>query len=219
MNMYRYSNKKYNDLLFKMGIIRIGTLHDFRRSEHKRGIADPTEGTKSISHQHDLFIESTENLTNEQKDALQGYEELNAIKLENCKNITLSNIHATKKLTSDDYFILCTASKNNVINEFEGYDSCYKITSPIDFYKELTIALNRIRPVRFLGYSEVVYKDRNEKWEKNGNKLHPAQIKETEFSGQAEIRAIWEPLDRSKPIEPIVLGSYKLGRHIKHLPL
>ncbi len=44
--MYRYTNSCYNKLLLNMGCIRVGTLHDFRKSEHKKGIADPQEGKK-----------------------------------------------------------------------------------------------------------------------------------------------------------------------------
>lgn len=42
--MYRYSRKCYNDLLLNLGGIRVGTLHDFRRSELGAGISDPEEG-------------------------------------------------------------------------------------------------------------------------------------------------------------------------------
>lgn len=48
--MYRYSLQKFNSSLLNMGEIRIGTLHDFRRTEHTQGIADPKEGKKKISH-------------------------------------------------------------------------------------------------------------------------------------------------------------------------
>jgi len=218
--MYRYSNKKYNELLFKMGILRIGTLYDFRNSEHKKGIADPKEGTKSIIHNKDLQIDSMDNLSEDQKSILKGYEELGAIKIAgNVKNFVLKNVEAKQDINSPNFFILCTAKLFNIIDEFEGYDSCYKITHPNEFYNEITIALNKIRPVKFLGCFDVVYKDRVEEWIKNGNTLSPVLIKELEFKGQAEIRAIWEPLDKSKPIEPVLLGSYTLGKYMEHQPL
>ncbi|WP_151946922.1 hypothetical protein [Aliarcobacter butzleri] len=214
--MYKYSNKKYNELLFKMGIIRIGTLYDFRSSEHKEGISDPSEGIKTIIHNKNLKIDSMMNLSKEQESILKGYEELGAFKIgKNCKNITIINNQVKKQINSDDLFIYCTASKFNIITEFEKYDSCYKITHPNEFYNEVTIALNKIKPVRFLGFYEVTYKNRTEEWIENGNKLHPALIKGLEYSNQAEIRAIWEPLDKSKGIEPIKLASYKLGKYMQ----
>lgn len=217
--MYRYSNKKYNELLFKMGIIKIGTLYDFRSSEHKEGISDSNEGIKTIIHNKDLKIDSMNELSKEQKSILKGYEELGAIKISKYKNLTMVNNQVKKQINSDDLFIYCTASKFNIITEFKGYDSCYKITHPNEFYNEVTIALNRIRPVKFLGFYKVTYKNRTEEWIENGNKVHPALIKGLEYYNQAEIRAIWEPLDKSKGIEPIILASYKLGKYMQIQPL
>jgi len=48
--MYRYSNSKFSNILTVLGGIRVGTLHDFRNSEHKKGIADPLEGKKTVVH-------------------------------------------------------------------------------------------------------------------------------------------------------------------------
>ncbi len=216
MKIYRHNSKKYNDLLFNIGILRIGTLYDFRKSEHKKGISDPKEGTKTVTHKGSVHIDSTDNIDDYQKNILKGFEELNAIKIEgNCKNITINNCNALKQVDSANYFILCTASKSNLEGEFEGYNSCYEILERDSFFTEITYRLNKILPVRFLGYFSVIYRDREEKWEENGNKLHPSLIKELEYKGQYEIRAIWEPLNKNIEIEPIILGSYKLGKYMK----
>jgi len=218
MKMYRHNSKKYNDLLFNLGILRVGTLYDFRKSEHKKGISDSKEGIKTIIHSGSIHIDSTENLDDSQKNMLKGFEELNAIRIEgNCKNITINNCHASKQVNSDNYFILCIALKSDLEGEFEGYDSCYEISEQDFFFNEITYRLNKIIPVKFLGCFQVIYRDREEKWQENGNKLHPALIKELEYKGQYEVRAIWEPLNKNIKIEPIILGSYKLGKYMKRV--
>jgi hypothetical protein len=48
--MYKFIKSEFASLMYLYGYIRIGTLHDFRRTEHAKGISDPKEGKKSISH-------------------------------------------------------------------------------------------------------------------------------------------------------------------------
>ena len=71
--MFRYAARKYNESLIAMGCIRVGTLHDFRQHEHKRGVSDPDEGKKTVSHyigeyhsdplKHARALESLANMT------------------------------------------------------------------------------------------------------------------------------------------------------------
>ncbi|MFZ1908535.1 MAG: hypothetical protein WAU52_05580, partial [Burkholderiales bacterium] len=60
MAAFKYAKRVHAKQLLTMGILRVGTLHDFRRMEHAKGIADPQEGKKRVSHLvKDLKLTST----------------------------------------------------------------------------------------------------------------------------------------------------------------
>ena len=46
--LYKYGRQCHTELLLQMGVVRVGTLYDFRKEEHKRGISDPTEGKNQV---------------------------------------------------------------------------------------------------------------------------------------------------------------------------
>ncbi len=56
MALYKFSAVKWCDGLAQVGVLRVGTLQDFRRIEHKRGVADPDEGKKSLYHGVDAEV-------------------------------------------------------------------------------------------------------------------------------------------------------------------
>ena len=161
--MYRYSPKKYNDSLFLMGNIRIGTLHDFRNTEHNSGIADPKEGTKTVSHHIDhLHIKDSSDTSKNNKKDIDSLSAFNAINLgENCKNITIRNVSVSKRFDEPDVYILCVSKylSKKTMRQFEGSDSCVKITNENLFYTLITETLNSITPVIFHGVHEVFYQD------------------------------------------------------------
>jgi hypothetical protein len=220
--MYRYSPKKFNDNLFVMGGIRIGTLHDFRNTEHKAGIADPKEGTKTVSHYIDnLHIEDSSDTSRNNKKDVDALSTFNAISLgKNCKNITISNVSVSKTFNEPDVFILCVSKylSKETMNQFEGSDSCVKITNESSFYQLITETLNSITPVAFHGVHEVIYQDREEQWDGLSWGRHPAMIKEKKFSPQGELRAIWQPKS-SVEIKPIIIGNYRIGACVSHVAI
>jgi len=212
-SMYRYSQKRYSKLLLTLGCIRIGTLHDFRRLEHKRGIADPQEGKKEVFHHIDhLFVaDSNDPPLHESKD-MRALEQFRAVKMENSRDITFKNLTVARKFDHEDCFILCssrTLSKRTMA-QFEGADSCVQITDTSRFYQLLTNVLNSITPVIFRGAHDVIYQDRKEPWNGLDWGHHPALIKETKFREQEEIREIWQPRFGGA-IQPVVTGHYRLG--------
>lgn len=203
---FRYSPARYNYLLLKMGIIRVGTLHDFRRSEHRRGIADPQEGKKRVS-KHvdhlDVFGADDPNA--------KMLEHFRAIKLGSDARVTLTNVQLAQTFDHPDCFILCTSTKRSAstMAEFDGADSCVEITNLQFFYEQLTLALNIHVPIVFRGLFKVSYQLREEHWNGQNWGAHPALIKEPVFRNQHEIRAVWTPRFKEH-IEPLVVGNYRL---------
>lgn len=205
--MYRYSNIKFNSLMTTFGVVRVGTLHDFRNSEHKQGIADPQEGKKSVIHYID---KETISIGDKFSKSARAAEEFNIIS--GSGNVNFENVTFSKTINSPDFFILCSAHEcsENVMKEFEGANSCIEINNPNGFYSELTVLLNSITPVTFLGVHKVSYQVREEDWDGQSWGTHPALIKDLEFKKQTELRAIWAPR-YSQAIEPQIIGSIKLA--------
>ncbi|ENM5895605.1 hypothetical protein NTH50_003780 [Vibrio mimicus] len=206
--MYRYSNSQFSHLLTVFGGVRVGTLHDFRKSEHKKGIADPKEGKKRVEHRID---KETVVLGDPTSKSARASEVFNAVGGNGV--VSFENVVFSKEFDSRDFFILCSSYEKSisVMNEFEGADTCVQIQDPFKFYNELTVLLNSVTPVVFLGVHQVTYKDRIEQWNGTSWGADPTLIKEPEFVSQKEVRAIWAP-KFNQPIEPQILASIKLGQ-------
>ena len=136
MRLYKYVPRNFSNTLLKRGSIRIGTLFDFRKSEHKKGISDATEGTKLIN----LDIGETEHYDYLTKapDALKGFIKISG----ECRNLSLGDIHTTTKQSSQDLFILCLSSEASrlVMNSLGGTDECLELVYQEEFFQ----ALNRV---------------------------------------------------------------------------
>ena len=196
-----------------MGVIRVGTLHDFRRAEHNKGITDPQEGKKYVSHLIDqLQIADSEDPNIKDNIDFRALEAFGVAKIRNSKNITFQNITVSQSFDAQDCYILCTSKicSKETMRQFEGADSCVEIIDIDSFYSVLTYTLNSITPVIFRGIHEVLYQNREEHWNGQSWGRHPAVIKETKFIKQGELRAIWQPLSKH-PISPVILGNYRLG--------
>ncbi len=158
--MYRYSEKIYNDSLLNMGIIRIGTLHDFRNKEkHKIGVADEMEGAKTI---RSSFVESkTFNTSDKNSDDMLRYF---GIKSAAGTRHTFTNSKLERNHHHPNCFILCASSicSLETMREFKGNDSCVEIFDKYGFYKTLTETLYKITPVKFYGIHEIKYQSRIE---------------------------------------------------------
>ncbi len=206
--MYRYSVSQYNAQLLNLGIVRVGTLHDFRKSEHARGIGDPQEGKKRVKKD----IEHIE--VDGPNDPNAGMLEMfGAIRLGPGAGVTLRNVRLVKSFDHPNCFIFCTSKRRSAktMAEFDGADSCVEIFDIERFYSLLTYALNLITPVTFRGLFDVVYQDREEDWNGKDWGHHPARIKERHFLPQYELRAIWEP-KYGQVIEPTLVGHFRLGQ-------
>lgn len=220
--MYRYSPKMFNASLSFMGIIRIGTLHDFKKTEHKAGISDPKEGTKTVSHHIDhLQVEDSSDTSKNNKKDIDSLSAFNAISLgENSKNITISNVSLSKNFNEENVFILCMSKyqSKKTMYQFEGADSCIEITNESLFFQLITETINSITPVIFHGVHEVIYQNREEQWDGLTWGRNPAIIKERKFSPQGELRAIWKPRNNSE-IQPLIIGNYKIVTCVRHVAI
>ncbi|CAI8763129.1 Polygalacturonase [Pseudomonas brassicacearum] len=204
--VFRYSSKKYNDSLLALGNVRIGTLHDFRRTEHKLGIADVNEGKKKVWH-HIPYADT------QAGDGIHvsALKEFGIIDLRLGSNVIFDNCVAVQDFNHPDCFVHCTSFDYScgAMRQFEDADSCVEIPDAVAFYKRLTLTLHNIIPVRLLTLTRVKYMERHEDWNGKNWGIHPALIKEPNFAPQVEVRAIWIPLF-SGAISPVIMNDIGL---------
>ncbi|MBI4936954.1 MAG: hypothetical protein HY846_01800 [Nitrosomonadales bacterium] len=206
--MYRYSKSEFSSLLLTMGILRVGTLHDFRNEEHKVGIADSEEGKKTVHH----LVESLSGDFHTDASMLSQW----GINIAPGANVNISNVAFQRNMEAPNRFVLCFSARlsRQTMQQFEGADSCIEIVNKVGFFSTLTKTINAHTPVTFLGVHEVQYRPRVELWNGADFGVDPSLIKENRYSSQYELRALWEPrFDQS--IHPMILGDYQLGRFCK----
>lgn len=216
MNFYKYAEQQYTDSLMSMGNLRVGTLHDFRRSEHKRGIGDGGEGKKVVNHRmvgvNEHNIKAEHALANEL---------FKAVRIEEgATNVNIGQLIVEQHFDHPDCYILCLSHERSkaVMNSLEGTDSCLELVGFEPFLHKLTEVLNELVPVKFLGVDCVTYQSREEKWNGRDFGAHPAFVKEFEYKAQAEVRAIWEP-KFNHPISPIIVNHIALSQYFKPIQI
>ncbi|WP_311880982.1 MULTISPECIES: hypothetical protein [unclassified Pseudomonas] len=188
--VFKYSETIHSQNLLSRGNIRVGTLHDFRKAEHKKGIADANEGKKQVS--FNIPSANTDTLSEKQK---KSFEQFGGFVMGKGVRANLTNFNQIKSFNHQDCFIHCTSERYsaNTLAQFDKADSCVEISDLEAFYEVLTRALNAITPVELMCVSRVHYKGRAEEWNGEDWGTHPALIKEPEFQEQYEVRAIWRP--------------------------
>ncbi|MGZ8227366.1 MAG: hypothetical protein ACXWT3_12130, partial [Methylococcaceae bacterium] len=217
LKMYRYSIRKHNKATVNRGEIRIGTLYDFRNTEHGKGIKDPLEGKKTVS----ITIENTDSksvddMVRDNKPLLDKF----GCSLSMGGTGSIGSVKSSKLINSPDCFILCTSKYKSLqtMEQFECANSCLEIVNIHLFYDCLTTALIDKTGVKleFKGIYEVTYKNREEEWNGNDFGINPIFIKAEDSMQQGELRAIWQPL-RDVKIKPIVITNKRIAKHCKLL--
>lgn len=215
--LYRYSSKAFNEQLMNEGVVRIGTLYDFRNSEHAKGIADPSEGKKKVFHTiYDWKI--NEEVPGLPSKTMRATSEIGMFSFAPGGGQFISGITLEREILSRDYYIHCTSHRlsHDVMKEFEGAETCIEIIDPRGFYELATRSLNEITPVKLAGAFIIKYMDRDEEWNGVDNGIDGCIIKEVEFKGQYEVRAIWSPLN-STNIKPEFIRNMDLTKHCRRI--
>lgn len=205
MRFLRYGEKRHNDSLLAMGGIRIGTLHDFRNSEHKRGVADPTEGKKVVTHTVDYAVLGSGSIHDR---AVEAY---NFIKGHGAGQVTLQNVVMGMNFDSPDCFVLCGSYEHsrNVAAEFDKADSCIEVIGFTGFVQCITDVLASMYALTSVHAEQVVYSARGQQWNGIDWGNHPSFIKEPEFINQKEVRIVWA-VRPTVPIKPVVISDSRL---------
>lgn len=203
--LYKYLMKEHLDTFFKEGIIRLGTLFEFRNEEfHGSAVGDADEGryTKVLG---DLEEQEFDLLSNDPRavfarQVFKGWDEFpDGVKL---KIRMMPNSRLELYGSSQNYFMHCTSLEysNHGMTQM-GYDSCIAITNPYMFFLEISKSLNGL--AKFEVGSSVVYSNRVMPYNRE-LKTHPAFVKPESYEYQKEFRALWS-FDLDKEVDPIII--------------
>ncbi|VVP34994.1 hypothetical protein PS870_04518 [Pseudomonas fluorescens] len=212
-SVFKYSSREFNERLLLLGNTRIGTLYDFRRTEHARGIADPQEGKKEVAHH------ITE-VTDKDKESIhwKAIEAFGFMSFEGGENIKVIGGTFINQFDEPDCYMHCSSADYtyDAMSQLENADSCVEVFDALGFYRRITETLNMLVGVNFEGVFKVKYMKRNSLWNGSDWGEHPALIKEPEYKRQVEIRAIWTPKN-SKPISPVFLNDVGLIKFCRRI--
>lgn len=218
--VFKYLPEKHARSLLAIGQLRVGTLYDFRSMEHKKGIADPKEGTKRV----EAKIEYASGyLGLGDMSAVRAFNETwNGIFPTESPDFWMEGMTLANNFKAPDCYVFCASNvcSSRVMSEFEGADTCLEIADWDGFLNALTGALIARVPIQNrCGTTDVVYQAREETWNEQDWGTSPIRIKEPEFAGQHEVRAVWIP--SPSPIQPLIIEDSRLTkfvREIKTLP-
>lgn len=212
MELFKYCKSEHRDMLLSSGCIRVGTLEDYRRTDkYGEMVSDQDEGKRIIGGSITGLSAENEHL----------YPGIAALRQSKLINIDLRGGGSVRNLTigkaileSPDLLVFSASSEysnstHKCWHAAEGYDACYKILSARLFFRAISQALGP--NYRFLGYAEVIYTNTIDLTDPRCH-THPALIKRTtEFSSQAEFRAVWALTTESESTKPVLLESSRAG--------
>jgi hypothetical protein len=217
MFVYKYLNKKHLLEFKNKGLIRIGTLYEFRSAEDavrdefeglSRLRVDPKKEPSSFSNEqaHKLFpqIQFEEGIT---KDAIT----------------VMPKAHVISDRQVPDAFVFCTSLKlDKRLNKKWNYDAYYRIIDPFQFAKIAFQELGKQVPLISYKSGKVKYTDK-EISITNRNKDEVLSnisnnfwdicfTKPEKFKDEKELRFVFVPAPGVKKIEPRFLTCLELRK-------
>jgi len=210
MELWKYSSGPHAEKAVSAGVVRIGTLYDYRKDEHGAMICDGREGIK-------IFSGTAVNLTERDirgNDAFQM-----VVSADEGSTVQIGRLKMTDcRMERGDFYVFSAAASydpetHQAWNNSSGYDSCYIIRSARLFFRALSEYLRET--AEFVGYAHVHYYDDSHGIDINSEhvNVHPALCKPASlYSNQQEVRAIWRTL-RPRPLKPIIIEAKAAARY------
>ncbi len=201
--LYRFMSRDNARRLVRQGQIRIGTLHDFRRTEEygeERG--DAGEGTATI-------------YTSEDFELGDGSPEDTLVRgkffTERSSGSTFQNIRFQVPMDSNVY-VCCFCDKLDPIVMDDFGPVAIKIIQPKKFVEEIAKVLwlkKLLGPQAALAPCEYGSREKDVR----AQLLHPAFLKPSRYAYQREVRAIFTP--KSQELEPVIIESGAVQQHCR----
>lgn len=200
MELFKYCKLEHMHGMLRHGSTRVGTLFDWRRSDcYGELVSDMNEGYTPCTG-NIIFYDATHT---------------NAIKIDSVVNernkfgeVTGRNI----ALRADNHFAFSTSSKyslaeHSMWNELEGYNACYRILSAELFFGAISRTPILRDAAEFVCFAPALYIDSTSQNTIFQEAFHPALLKQSSFSNQNEVRALWSPNSIDTMIEPLLIPS------------
>ncbi len=190
---YKYMKKQHALALINLGVVRIGTLFDFRRTEkHGTRMGDADEG--KLIYRFPAPPEGITLTADTQTPLIRRLFEFGE-----GASLTLRNGGFRYRESVGDCYVFCITDRldRTLAQEFEC-DTCVWIHSADRFFE----ALSAIVQARFVGLFRCSYQTRvrdHSRW--GHDDVHPALVKDPSYGTQHELRAVWLPLN-SPEIHP-----------------
>jgi hypothetical protein len=205
--LFKHMRAQHAALLVNMGVIRIGTLADFRKSEvHGNQIGDDAEGVRIDEYPADLSFTAED----------QPEWSKQSFKLKPGARLRIQSYGIRHKITSQDQWILSFSetSAPSVGKEIcTDYDACVEIVDIASFLRGVSFALGGQNKY------EGIYKCRYERRSQDGDTrkpVHPALLKDPTYQYQQEVRAIWSMGGKSI-FKPSNVANIELTNYCRRL--
>lgn len=214
--MFKYSKRTHIDKLLNRGILRIGTLHEYRDTKYQEGIHDNTEGIKTVHvTRKELDFKSKDIATQRiLNDFLGGL-----ITGEGSLIMSGDAPMFVKKVSNENHLVFCASFEHTPsILEIFKYDAGIEITHPDEFIKLVSDKLKKKLNAELVYFDKVKYQKKEEEWNHFNYGYHPMIIKDKSFAYQNEIRAIWRVPNNTKLTHQI-LRIPELKKYCKLLKL
>lgn len=202
--VYKYMKRRHARSFFKEGLIRIGTLYDFRKEEkHGTEIGDKDEGTKTLTTEGYHLVDTADPNT---IPSWLNEHFFSNIKLQEGARLQLHAKDGVRlRLTVPDRYVFCASYEvDDALIKNGEYECCVKINNPQGFFGALSQKLKY--KAKWLGYGKCVYRPRLMLGHEDVG-LEPALIKENRHAYQKEIRGLWAPA--AAEIVPMIIKAKK----------
>jgi hypothetical protein len=205
---YKYLPKKYADMLLNEGVIRIGTLFDYRRIEE----LGPASGDKKEGIVTQFFEAS------KRMGSTEEFPEFVTDNLNISGNIKMTaepGFRLNVNRSTTDFYIFCASAKydEKAMKEF-GYDACIFVEKPKSFFRCLSRKMNFRSS--FVGFFPCMYAPRD--YQHTTKSIpNPALLKTPDYEYQNEVRAIWKPTMEGA-IKPVTLTCKGLSGYCSAYP-
>lgn len=197
--LFKYMKSHHLEQFFSTGLIRIGTLYEYRNEEaYGKARGDKEEGThRTALNAPDGMVVDLDQRTPEG----ELLKKLARKPLSPTKVTMLPGVNVVVRQNSPDCYVYCmSASFKETIMNALNCDSCMEIIDPDGFFRSISHAARH--KATFLGSAPVVYSCREANY-RSPHTVHPARLKDPGYEGQDEVRAIWRP--RKELVSPLML--------------
>jgi hypothetical protein len=192
--LYKYTRRAHAETLAHLGIVRLGTLYNYRDEEqHAVMIGDREEGWKQIT---ETAVDATGDTLSPFARRFIGGPNLTS-------NTIIRNCDFAETVECPNCWLFCTSEKLSarVMRDLDPkYDACVRLTRPVDFASIIAVELTRrglIAEYRPEAPTAIIvrcsYRDRTLPYQQDDGAA-PIGVKAPRFADQAEWRFAYLPI-------------------------